>query len=534
MLIQPTEAQFARHVAAFLFTNPMDDRAQEQNLAALASSDFGLGEEASALAPTPSTAERPWLDWLVRRCEALMLRVQARVHPSSAKRAAAITDAELRSYEDLILAATVFRFLGDTEVILEAGDGTQRIKSYKAFAENCRQWTAPLSQVRPFFHDPAHMFAVYFQLRRSFQLIHQLVQGNSRPAQQLRGAIWNSIFPREQRLYGALLFDRMHEVTTLILGPSGTGKELVATAIGLSRYVPFDAKRERFTEAFGGAFHPINLSAMPADLIESEMFGHVAGAFTGATKDRVGWFEKCALGHTVFLDEIGELAELVQVKLLRVLQSREFYRVGESEPRPFAGRVIAATNRDLGQEMAQGKFRQDLFFRLCSDVIHTPTLREQLDDSPGDLPFLVRLIATKALGARALEEHVEWLTNLTVQWIERSPELGSSYPWPGNFRELEQCVRSVLVRGEYHPPVLPAAVSAGASATSPISGNRALAQFVSRLQAGNLTFDEVLEQYCSLVFSRSTNLSETARKLGKHRATIESRIVPELVEAFRR
>lgn len=529
MLFQPIEIQFVRQVAAFLYTNPMDESAQEANLRALEASDFGLADDAQSLPKIRATAERPWIDWLVRRCEALMLRSKNRLEKSRHT----VSPDEIRWYEDLLLAATIFRWLGDSDVITQAGDGTQRVKSYKQFADHCRQWSAVPLKLQAFFYDPAHMFAIYFQLRRSYILIHQLVRGTSRPTQLLRGAIWNSSFPREQRLYGTLLYDRMHEVTTLILGPSGTGKELVATAIGLSRYVPFDAKRERFTEAFAGAFHPINLSAMPADLIESEMFGHVAGAFTGAAKDRVGWFEKCAWGHTVFLDEIGELAPQVQVKLLRLLQNREFYRVGETEPRSFAGRVIAATNRDLAEEMEAGNFREDLFFRLCSDVIHTPGLREQLDDCPGDLPFLVKLIATRALGSRALEEHVEWLTKLTVEWIESSPQLGSSYPWPGNFRELEQCVRSVLVRGEYHPATFVSRKPALSQSTESLPTNVALARFIARLRAGELTYDEVLEQYCSLIFARSANLTETARKLGKHRATIETRVLPQLVAEFR-
>ena len=322
----------------------------------------------------------------------------------------------------------------------------------------------------------------------------------------------------------------MHEVTTLILGPSGTGKELVANAIGLARFVPFDPKRERFEEPFGGAIHPINLSAMPRDLIESEMFGHVVGAFTGATNNREGWFEKCKRGHTVFLDELGELDESVQVRLLRVLQNREFYRVGDTEPRRFEGRVIAATNRDLDQLIAAGRFREDLYFRLCSDVIHTPTLREQLDDSPQELPALIALAAGRCLGEKAPKEYVERLTCGTLQWIERSSAMGLAYGWPGNFRELEQCVRSVMVRGEYHPPV-----RSQRSETPRTKDTRpgVVDDFLADVRAGNLTFDELLMRYCSLIQASTENVAETARRLKKHRVTVQARIDPLWVERFR-
>ena len=146
----------------------------------------------------------------------------------------------------------------------------------------------------------------------------------------------------------------------------------------------------------------------------------------------------------MFLDEIGDLDPAIQVKLLRVIQTRRFQRLGETEGRPFRGKVIAATNRDLAAAMAAGRFREDLYYRLCSDLIRTPTLAEQLEQAPEDLANLVRHIARRLVGREA-----EALAEEALVWIRR--ELGPSYPWPGNIRELEQCVRNVLVRGEYRP-----------------------------------------------------------------------------------
>src|SRR5262249_24983322 len=154
------------------------------------------------------------------------------------------------------------------------------------------------------------------------------------------------------------LQERMRDIPTLITGPSGTGKERVAEAIGRSLYIPFDGKKEEFKIAFPNAkkkvdafdflkgFLPVNLAALPPTLIESELFGTVKGAFNDAI-DRVGRLEECPEHGAVFLDEIGELSPEIQVKLLRVLQTRRFQRVGENEDKLFLGKIIAATNRDL-------------------------------------------------------------------------------------------------------------------------------------------------------------------------------------------
>ena len=228
------------------------------------------------------------------------------------------------------------------------------------------------------------------------------------------------------RRYRRSLYRRMHDVTTLVTGPSGTGKELVARAIALSRYIPFDSQREMFVTNLDGAFHALNLSALSPTLIESELFGHRKGAFTGALEDRVGWLESCPPLGTVLLDEIGELDASIQVKLLRVLQTREFQRIGETTPREFKGKLIAATNRDLDAEMRAGRFREDLYYRLCADLIATPSLRDQLRDSPDELPNLVLFVSERVVGADEASD----LADEVLACIER--DLGADYAWPGN------------------------------------------------------------------------------------------------------
>ena len=215
----------------------------------------------------------------------------------------------------------------------------------------------------------------------------------------------------------------------------------------MSRYIPFDKRTSRLEVDSKSSLHTVNLSALSPTLIESELFGHKKGAFTGAITDREGWLEVAGAQGTVFLDEIGDLDHSIQVKLLRVLQSRSFSRAGETLQRQFAGMFVAATNRDLAQEMAAGRFREDLYYRLCADMIHTPALHEQIADCRDDLQYLAEFIARRVL--TDLPEEWQALARETVDWI--GAQMEPNYAWPGNIRELEQCVRNVMIRKSYTP-----------------------------------------------------------------------------------
>jgi formate hydrogenlyase transcriptional activator len=208
--------------------------------------------------------------------------------------------------------------------------------------------------------------------------------------------------------------------TVLILGETGTGKELIARSI--------HTQSNRST----GPFIRVNCAAIPPSLIASELFGHERGAFTGALQRRVGRFES-AHGGTIFLDEIGELPMETQITLLRVLQEREFERVGSNQPISVDVRIVAATNRDLRAAVAAGTFRQDLFYRLNVFPIHLPALRERIEDIPVLLAHLVERYAQK-VGKRFS----------TIQM--GTVELLQSYDWPGNIRELQNVIeRAVIV-----------------------------------------------------------------------------------------
>jgi formate hydrogenlyase transcriptional activator len=237
-----------------------------------------------------------------------------------------------------------------------------------------------------------------------------------------RFSMYESIVGSSEALHGVL--SQISKVaptasTVLISGETGTGKELIASAI------------HKRSKRSARAFIRVNCAAIPPSLIASELFGHEKGAFTGATQKRAGRFES-ADGGTIFLNEIGELSPEVQIALLRVLQEREFERVGSSQPISIDVRVLAATNRDLEAAVAGGTFREDLFYRLNVFPIRIPSLRERKDDIPLLVEYLVERYAKRA-GKR--------ISNIKKKTLD----LFQTYDWPGNIRELQNVVERAVI-----------------------------------------------------------------------------------------
>ncbi len=424
----------------------------------------------------------------------------------------AAVDAAL--YDDLVTYLLYYQHLAPMSRPLLAftGEGDRLAQVWRAFQQQRRSLLEPLGPAAQALPSDAHLFACLHQVRRAFTNIFDFLIGESAPATRLRASVWQSLFTHDLRRYRRTLYNRMTELATLITGPSGSGKELIAQAIGRSQYVPFDPKRQRFEIAVGAEerFIAVNLAALSPTLIESELFGHRKGAFTGAIADHVGWLERCPASGAVFLDEIGELDLALQVKLLRVTQSRDYSRLGESTPRRFAGKLLAATNRDLASEMHGGRFREDLYYRLCSDRVQAPALVEQLADRPAALGGLVRYLARKVLGDPVADEgEVEQLAAEVEGWI--TLRLPANYGWPGNIRELEQCVRSVLVRHEYQPP----------SATVPPPSRPT---WLIAAERGELSANELLSAYCRLVFTQTGGYEPAARVLGLDRRTVKCHV----------
>ncbi len=416
-------------------------------------------------------------------------------------------------YEDLVLYALYERHQGALFAWFRARSGPgARVPLFARVRRDLTHYLDVRGCASQLREQAAHVFAGYYQVRRAFHHIHANILGESGPARRLRAAVWQSIFTRDGRRYRRALYARMADIATLVTGPSGTGKELVARAIGLSGYIPFDEKTEAFVEPAAGAIFPLNLSALSPTLIESELFGHRRGAFTGALEDRKGWFETCPSVGAVFLDEIGEVDPAIQVKLLRVLQTRTFQRLGDTADRMFAGKFVAATNRDLRQALAAGRFREDFYYRLCADLVVTPSLAERLRDTPGELRTLLRAIARRVAG----DEEADDVAAEAEAWI--TTHLGPDYGWPGNVRELEQCVRNLVIRGTYEP--------------QGFVGD-ARAEFLAAVDAGALGADALLRRYCTWVYAQTRSYSETARRLGLDPRTVRSRVDEQWLNTVR-
>ena len=278
--------------------------------------------------------------------------------------------------------------------------------------------------------------------------------------------------------------------TVLILGETGTGKELIARAL------------HRRSKRASKAFVRVNCAAIPESLVASELFGHEKGAFTGALQQRIGRFE-AADGGTLFLDEVGDLPIDTQIALLRVLQEREFERVGSNRPMKINVRVIAATNRDLATAIAAGTFRQDLFYRLNIFPIEIPPLRERAEDIPVLLEYFV------ARFSKSAGKNIRDVGKDTLRMMRQ-------YRWPGNIRELQNVVERAVILAETETFSLDENWLSAASAES------------ARLQEGLFVLTdrelEMIEAALAECHGRISGPAGAAAKLGIPRQTLESKI----------
>ncbi len=289
------------------------------------------------------------------------------------------------------------------------------------------------------------------------------------------------------------------EATVLITGESGTGKEVVARAI------------HQHSTRSSGPFVAVNCGAIPADLLESELFGHVRGAFTGAIRDRVGRFELASHG-TLFLDEIADMPLPLQVKLLRVLQERQYQRLGESTTRPTHARIIAATNVDLRVALRQNRLREDLYYRLCVVPIEIPPLRDRREDIPQlSQHFLSRITAQNGLVRRLSPQALRVLLD---------------YSWPGNVRELANVIEyavAVAGRETILPENLPDEVKGPATDSNPPIAKDSPLPPPDR--PANTSVQELdMEQLRSVLDAHQWKREQAAKALGISRVTLWRRM----------
>jgi transcriptional regulator with PAS, ATPase and Fis domain len=287
--------------------------------------------------------------------------------------------------------------------------------------------------------------------------------------------------------------------TVLIYGESGTGKELVARAL------------HHESERKARPFYAVNVAALPESILEAELFGHEKGAFTGADARKIGLFEQ-ANGSTLFLDEVGDLKRDLQVKLLRALQEREILRVGGTERVPIDVRIVAATNQDLEKAVREGRFREDLYYRLNVIPIVLPPLR----DRRTDIPLLVEHFMAKYADAAK-----------SKRMSEAALAVLSGYDWPGNVRQLESVIERTLLLSEGDvivPEDLPAAVRAGIG--------RVRGPLDLEIPDSGLDLDELERSLIVKALEKAAgNVSRAARLLGLTRRTLQYRMEKIQTEA---
>jgi transcriptional regulator with AAA-type ATPase domain len=514
LFISPSERPFLTAVSLLAYCNPFLPERVGYEREALGS-EFLEGEPVWSLSVDEPERPRANVWRVVERLDKVIEALRARLLNSKAGRSASLPAEDLSLYQDSVIHLLYQRFYSRfyDASFGRAVESHARWRFYNEFLIDWRHFFDIEGIIFPTRHDPRHTFACYHQIQRAFEQIFRDIIGNSLPAARLRASVWQSIFTHDIRRYRRTLYERMGDFATLITGPSGTGKELAARAIAQSRYVPFDERNQTFADNEAASFFPINISALSPTLVESELFGHRRGSFTGAIGDRKGWLEACPGLGSVFLDELGDLDPTIQVKLLRVIETRTFHPVGDTASRQFHGKLIAATNRDLAVDIRKGRFREDLYYRLCSDQIATPSLAEQVTDSPKMLREAVVYMAKKVAGLEA-----DTLANEVIAWIDQNLEPG--YPWPGNYRELEQCVKNVLIRRDYRP--------SRSGSEDPID------EFAGDLRLGRLTAEQMLSRYCTIVYYQTGSYEETARRIQLDRRTVKSKIDPQFAASLQR
>ena len=348
---------------------------------------------------------------------------------------------------------------------------------------------ATVENVVEAFHAGAHDYLIKPVIFEDMlHKIHHLVQYRQvcRENEALRRQL--HLTPQARRFIGSsLAMQRLQETirkvaqtrsNVLLLGDSGTGKELVARAI-----------------AEGGGdegkkFLAVNCAAIPPDLMESQLFGHRRGAFTGADREQPGLFASVGDG-TIFLDEISELAIGVQAKLLRVIEQKEVLPVGATEPLKVAARVIAASNRDLEKEVREGRFRDDLYYRLNVVSIHVPPLRQRRDDIPELVEFFV------AKHAQEMGKRIAGVDNATMRLL-------ISAPWPGNVRELENAIQRAVIMTED-------SVIRAQDLPPPLANPQSLPEVVDDLRSALRCYERL---HLERVLAQHPDKREAARHLG--------------------
>jgi len=371
--------------------------------------------------------------------------------------------------------------------------------------------------------EPAHLLALHYQARRACWFITRQIGGRSRAARRSRAAIWRATMGSDVCTYARDLYRHMDELAVLVTGETGTGKDLAAECIGWSRYIPFDPGARRFATRYAEDFHVRNLCEVPADLLESALFGHKKGSFTGALADAPGCLGLPQANGTLFLDEIGEIPLPVQAKLLRPFQNREYVPLGEVRPRAVQGRLVFATHRDLEAMCQRGDFRADLYERMNGARVHMPSLRELRADG-GLLEYVDRFVGAKIDDPELRCAH-------TMRVMRAIQDDLADHEWPRNLRELKNYTERCLLLDagapssvEPRPRPAPAAFPAPAPESVALPSSGILGP---RAKAGDVDHEELIRAYVTRIHALTgQNKAETARRTGFDRRTVARWIDP--------
>lgn len=464
--------EFFRMVESAAFTNPFSDERVEIDREIV-----GAPEGAS------------WDDMQAPLFQTLEKNIQA-LENSTAVVAARGSGPDARSVAVSILFYVFYQVQEKYDALIEEQIAAGDEPCKAPFAFQCLEKLQSYGFSRS---EACRYIGIFYQIRRAFYFISRGLVGDSACMKKLRSQLWDNIFTHDISWYEQCLWNRMEDFSTLLLGETGTGKGAAAAAIGRSGFIPFNPNTQKFEESFTRAFVSINLSQYPEALIESELFGHRKGAFTGAIEKHDGLFARCSPHGAIFLDEIGDVAVPIQIKLLQVLQERTFSPVGCHEKLRFEGRVIAATNKPIDELRREGTFRDDFYYRLCSDLITVPPLRQRIGETSSELDRLANHLMQRICGDERSFPMVGKLKE----------SVGRHYAWPGNVRELEQAIRRILLTGTYEV---------------------AQPEPLADLSGTTLTAKELVQKYCCDLYETYGNYGEVARRTGLDWRTVKRHI----------
>lgn len=502
-LLEGDEQRAAEALAALAWRNPFAEGREELERRALGARYRKPGGDDADVAGGTNDAA------LAERAAELTERAGTRLAKSRGADAATLSlYADLVRFHLSCRLSDLLRALGEA-----CATGTltrRRVSSFRLLCDELSRLGAVHEGALSGTSAPEHLFAVLFQASRARDAIARGVVGSSAAARALRAACWESIFGRDLRRYEHLLYARMKDVPTLVVGPPGSGQRDVAELVASTMYLPFGAETLRFGAESADATLVLDARACRPREAGERLFGRRSMEAGG--EDCTGLFERCAPHGSVLVLQVDALGSRTQERLASALGSRTFTPDGDDARVPLRGKVIATSERDLAEAARRGRGRPALAWALSVDVIETPALADRLAQGSDDLRLLARLALERTLGS----EHVNDTLDEVIGFLEAHRR---GHEWPGHLDELDATVRSLLVRD-----------TSGSAPAVPVSARERL---TAGFRRGELDAERLLDAYCTIAYLRWGSYQEAARRLGLDRRTVRARIDEKLLDALR-